>query len=664
MARVRETPFGSWTSPITAAQVGGKTNPVDEIVVDGPDVYWLEQRAADGGRSALMRSRAGDPAPAVEVLPPRFDVVTRVYEYGSGAFNVHRGRIVFSHRGDGRLWLLEPGAEEPRPLTPEGPLRYADPVFDPLRDRVLCLREDHRAGGEAVTTIVAIPLAASDTLRDPRVLLEGRDFYFSPRLSADGARLAWIEWSHPRMPWDGTELFVATLDTGGAPRDPVLVSGGETESVCSPAWSPDGLLHFVSDRGGWWNLHRRNADGTVECLYAREAEFAGAPWESVRTVWGFATPTAIACGVNVKGQWRLAMLDTETKRLSELPFPYTQIAELRTSLDSGRAWIRTGSPRESWSIVEVELATSRCRVLARTAEARLPAGLVSVPKRIEFSTGAPAGKPTKEIAHAFFYPPANPDHRGPAGERPPLIVLIHGGPTAAAADVLALHVQFFTSRGFAVVDVNYRGSTGFGRAYREKLRGAWGIADVEDCVSAAASLADAGEVDAARLAIRGGSAGGYTTLCALTFHDAFKTGASHYGIGDLETLATDTHKFESRYLDGLIGPYPARKDLYVARSPIHHTDRMRRPVIFFQGLEDKVVPPSQTEAMVNALRAKGVPVACLTFAGEGHGFRRGENKTRALEAELWFYGRVFGFTPADVIEPVTIENESALRRPL
>jgi dipeptidyl aminopeptidase/acylaminoacyl peptidase len=484
---------------------------------------------------------------------------------------------------------------------------------------------------------------------ETQVLVSGNDFYSSPRLSPDGKQLAWLTWNHPNMPWDGTELWVAQLRADGSLGQRQQVAGGVDESVFQPQWSPDGVLYFVSDQSGWWNLYRAQAgEWRVEPLCEMEAEFGVPQWGFDMSTFAFESARRLICTFVQAGNSYLASLDTETLELEPIEVPYSLLAGLRAA--PGRAVFVGGSPTKPEELVQLDLNTGQRYVLRRSEELSVDAGYLAVPRAIEF--------PTENglTAHAFFYPPKNRDYAAPPDERPPLFVISHGGPTDARSDVLSWRVQYWTSRGFAVLDVNYGGSTGYGRAYRQRLNGQWGVVDVDDCVNGARYLLGLGLVDGQRLVIRGGSAGGYTTLCALTFRDVFKAGASYFGIGDLEALARDTHKFESRYLDRLVGPYPERRDLYRERSPINFTERLACPVIFLQGLDDQVVPPNQAEMMVQALRAKGIPVAYLPFEGEQHGFRRAENIKRALDAELYFYSRVFGFDLAEPIEPITIEN--------
>jgi dipeptidyl aminopeptidase/acylaminoacyl peptidase len=642
----QSAPYGRWKSPITSDLIVAGTVGLGQIALEGRDVYWTESRPTEGGRSVIVR-RTPD-GETRDVTPPSFNARTRVHEYGGGAFLVADGTVYFSNFQDQRLYRQDPGSE-PRPIqgATSGPdLRYADGIVDRSRGRIICVREDHTvAGHEALNTLVAFDLEGR---KETQVLVSGHDFYASPCLSPDGTRLAWLGWNHPNMPWDGAELWMGGLRADGSLGQVERVAGGVDESVFQPQWSPDGVLYFVSDRGGWWNLYRLRAGGRAEALCEMAAEFGVPQWIFGLSTYAFESARRLVCTYIQGGSSYLASLDTETLALEPIEVPYTLIGELRAA--PGRALFVAGSQMEPHALVQLDLSTRQCQVLRRSSDLTLDAGYLSTPQAVEFPTE------NGRTAHAFFYPPQNRDYVAPPGERPPLIVISHGGPTACASNALGLGVQYWTSRGIAVLDVNYGGSTGYGRAYRQRLDGQWGVVDVDDCANGARYLAGQGLVDGQRLIIRGGSAGGYTTLCALTFRDVFKAGASHFGIGDLEALARDTHKFESRYLDRLVGPYPERRDLYQARSPIHFTDRLACPVIFLQGLEDKVVPPNQAEMMVEALRAKGIPVAYLPFEGEGHGFRRAENIKRALDAELLFYARVFGFELADPVEPVETDN--------
>ena len=648
MVQAQIAPYGSWKSPISADLIVAGTIGLGQIALDGGDVYWSEGRPFEAGRSAIVR-RTPDGNMA-DVTPPPFNVRTRVHEYGGGAFTVQNGTIYFSNFADQRLYKQTPDSE-PQPLTPVANRRYTDTSIDRQWGRLICVCEEHTDGGEPVNTVVSIDLHNGE---DVQVLVSGSDFYSSPRLSPDNSQLAWLSWNHPNMPWDGTQLWVAQINADGSLGEAECLAGGVNESVFQPEWSPDGVLYFVSDRTGWWNLYRwlpawsEGGLGGVESLYAMDAEFGLPQWVFGMSTYGFESANRIICTYTQKGSWHLASLDLQTKQLEVIETPYTDISSLQVA--SGKAAFIAGSATEPTAIVQMDLATQQIEVLRRSSELEIDTGYLSTPQAIAFPTE------NNLTAYAFFYPPQNKDYTAPGGQKPPLLVKSHGGPTASASSTFNLKIQYWTSRGFAFLDVNYGGSTGYGREYRQRLNKQWGIVDVDDCANGAKYLAESGLVDSERLAIAGGSAGGYTTLCALTFRDVFKAGASHYGVSDLEALATDTHKFESRYLDKLIGPYPERKDLYEARSPIHFTDQLSCPAIFFQGLEDKIVPPNQAEMMVEALKAKGLPVAYVAFEGEQHGFRRAENIKRALDGEFYFYSRIFGFEPAEAVEPVAIEN--------
>jgi dipeptidyl aminopeptidase/acylaminoacyl peptidase len=479
------------------------------------------------------------------------------------------------------------------------------------------------------------------------VLVSGNDFYATPRLSPDGGRLAWITWNHPNMPWDGTLLWVAPVEPDGRLGPADKVAGGSDESIFQPAWSPSGVLHWVWDLSGWWNLYRRQM-GSVEALRPMEAEFGAPLWSLGTVTYGFAGEHDIVCSYRQAGRDRIAVLNTGTRSLQPIELPFTSIDSLKVG--DGFVVFRGGMPTEPASLVRLDLISHQQTTLRQSSTLHVDACYISVAEHVEFPTA------DGQTAHGYFYAPANRDFAAPTGERPPLLVKSHGGPTGNTSDDFDAKLQYWTSRGIAVLDVDYRGSTGYGRAYRMRLNGQWGVADVDDCVFGAKYLVQRGAVDGNRLMIDGGSAGGYTTLAVLTFRDTFRAGASYYGISDLETMAKDTHKFESRYLDTLVGPYPEALDRYRERSPIYHTDRLNCPLILFQGLEDQVVPPAQAETMFAAVKAKGLPVAYLPFEGEQHGFRQAANIKRALDAELYFYGKVFGFTPADAIEPVEIAN--------
>ncbi|MFW6061601.1 MAG: S9 family peptidase [Planctomycetota bacterium] len=643
MNEVRTAPYGTWKSPITAELIVAESVGLSSPRVAGKSVYWLEMRPSEGGRYVVVhRDSEGQ---TVDITPPGFNVRTRVHEYGGAAWTLddETATVYFANFDDQRLYRQRPG-ERPQPLTPEVDRRYADFVLDSRRNRLVSVLEDHTTDDRLPTNaLAAVSLASGEV----QVLASGYDFYSSPRLSPDGKQLSWVCWNFPNMPWDGAELWVAEIDDAGALGEPVLVAGGEEEAIFQPEWSPDGRLFFISDRTGWWNLYRWQGQ-QVRPVLEMEADFGKPHWMFGFSTYAFGTDEEVLCTYASRGVWHLGRIDIDSGELTPVHNPFTVIADLHAQ-DQRAAFVGAG-PADPATVVLADLDAEALQPLRRATRVEVDPGYVSVPEAIEF--------PTTDglTAHGLYYPPANQDYIGPADELPPLIVHSHGGPTSAADSGLKLGIQYWTSRGLAVLDVNYGGSTGYGREYRNRLRGQWGIVDVDDCGNGAKYLAESGLVDPERMAITGGSAGGYTTLAALTFRDVFAAGASHFGVSDPAALAQETHKFESRYLDRLIAPYPAREDLYNARSPIHHAEQLSCPVIFFQGLEDKIVPPNQAERMVDALRKKGIPVAYLPFEGEQHGFRRAENIKRALEAELLFFGRVFGFQPADDIEPVEIEN--------
>jgi dipeptidyl aminopeptidase/acylaminoacyl peptidase len=630
-------PYGSWRSPITSDLIVAETVGLTDVVLDGDDVYWIEGRPREAGRNVIVRRTAD--GRTEDVNPPPLNARTRVHEYGGGAATVSQSIAYYSGFKDQRLYVQAPG-RDPVPLTPapadgskpDLAWRYADGLIDRSRGRWIGVREDHTVPDrEAVNTLVDIDLRTGGP---GRVLVEGGDFYSSPRVSPDGRRLAWLTWSHPNMPWVASELWVANFRADGTLDGHRRVAGGDAESVFQPEWSPDGILHFVADQSGWWNLYRydEGGGGKIVPLCPRESEFGQAQWNFSMSTYAFVDSNRVCCTYSESGLGRLALLDFRDSTLTPFDLPYTDYSSVRVS--SGRVVFRGGSPAQAAGIVMLDIASGRTEVLRSSSPAADDPAL-----RGYFTRAEPVQFPTEhgQIAHALYYAPLNPDYQAPAGEKPPLLVKCHGGPTSAASSTLDLRIQYWTSRGIAVLDVNYGGSTGFGRAYRDRLHEQWGIVDVDDCVNGAKSVTARGLADERRVAITGGSAGGYTTLAALAFRDYFKGGASHYGVSDLEALTRDTHKFESHYLDWLIGPYPAQQALYRARSPIHHAERLGAPVAFFQGDEDKIVLPNQTELMVDVLRRRGIPVGYLLFVGEQHGFRQAAHITRALDSELYFY---------------------------
>ncbi|SEE04084.1 S9 family peptidase [Ruania alba] len=645
-------PYGSWPSPLDAEQLADATVRLSEVLLEGGDTYWIESRSLEGGRSALVRHRDGRTTDVVTAAPDSgtFDVRTRVHEYGGAAYAVTDSCVVASRREDDRLYridLVDDGFAPPVPLVPADGRRYADLEIDRERALVYAVVEDHGGPGQYRTdpgaSLVAIPLDGAAAEHRDRVitLVTGPDFVSSPRLSHDGALLAWITWEHPDMPWDSGLLHLGTVaDGGGRLLHRRVIAGGPSTSVAEPLWTPKGDLVHVDDRSGWWNLYRSEFDAAqvrTRHLHPSDAEFT-------LPQWGFGPRTSdlldehhLMVSFGAGGRRRLGAVHIDNGALEAWDGDWEPERDVRAA--PGRVVFIGASATQAQSVVELDLAQGQVNVLRSSSALRVSAESVSVAEEVSW--------PSEDgVAHGFLYRPTSETAQGPETALPPLLVLSHGGPTAASTAGFDPAVQFWTTRGFAVLDVNYGGSTGYGRAYRERLRGRWGIVDVADCASGARWLADRGIVDGSRMAVRGGSAGGFTTLAALTFTDVFAAGASHYGIGDLEALAEHTHKFESRYLDSLVGPYPDLADTYRARSPIHHTDQLRAPMILLQGTEDRVVPPAQAETMAAAVRAAGMEVEVHMFDGEGHGFRRAENKRAALEAELAFYGRVFAFTPA------------------
>ena len=630
MATKHKAPFGAWPSPLTAQAVAAGSVRVGGLALDGDDVYWVESRSAEQGRLALLRKRKdGD---VEEVVSAPYSVRTRVHEYGGGAFAVDGGEVIFANDADQRLYRVDttkPAPWQVEAITPPRDTRYADLQFDRRWGRVVCVAERERKHGEPEDFIAGVSLTSGEV----SVLVRGADFYAFPRIHPAGERLAFLTWNHPSMPWDDCELHLAEIGVDGALAPARKVAGGRDESIFQPAWSPTGVLHFASDRSGFSNLYRLGSDGDVVCLCSAEAEFATPLWVFGLSTYAWLDHATLVCIFQESGFWHLATLNSETGQLDTIATALTELGSVFAQ--GGRALFLGGSAAQAPALYCLSAQGREVKLFHRPSPDLVEANTVAYPKAISFPTAEGA------TSHGLLYLPQNPDCEAAADERPPLLVVCHGGPTGSTSTALSLNIQFWTSRGFAVLDVNYRGSTGYGRAYRKALDGQWGIADVEDCVAGARTLAAQNLVDGKRMAIRGSSAGGFTVLCALAFHDVFAAGASYYGVSDLEALAKDTHKFESHYLESLIGPYPQRRDLYRERSPIHAAERLACPVIFFQGLQDRVVPPAQAENMVQALRSRGIIAPLLTFPDEQHGFRRKETIVRSLTDELAFYRQVF-----------------------
>jgi dipeptidyl aminopeptidase/acylaminoacyl peptidase len=642
--------YGTWPSDLGAGDVArvaaASFNGLD---VRGRRVRWCESRPAEGGRVVVVESGDGVVS---DVIPRGFNARTRVHEYGGGGVWYHGDTVFFSDFATGRLYRQSASGDEPQPITPEASapsaLRYADGCVTPDGVLVLCVRERH-GDHEVHNELVVLP---ADGSGEPRLVASGHDFYAAPRLDPAGGRLAWLTWDHPRMPWDGTELWCADLASDGTLSGAQRVAGGPDESILDPCWSPAGSLHFCSDRTGWWNLYRLEADGAQHALTSlADAEIGYPPWVFGMRRYAFLDDGRIACVVTRAAVDSLELLDPERGGLESAGLAWTEYEPTALAAGDGRLAFAASSPTESDTIVLWDPGTGRQESVRRSLELDLDHASISVPSPIEFPTG------DGDVAHAFFYPPANATSEGPEDELPPLRVICHGGPTSHSSPSLSPRIQFFTQRGIGVVDVNYRGSSGFGRDYRRLLNGRWGEIDWRDCVAAARHLADVGEADPDRTWVEGGSAGGYVVLCSLVFEPtAFAAGVSLFGVSDAEALARDTHKFESRYLDTMIGPYPEQADLYRQRSPIHFVERLERPLLLLQGLDDEVVPPSQAELMASALDRKRIPYAYVAFEGESHGFRREESIRRTYEATLGFVGRVFGFEPADDLEPLEIAH--------
>lgn len=657
-------PYGSWPSPLHASDLAGASVRLSEVEVQGSDTFWTEGRASEQGRTVLLRRGATGETSRVspEQAPDggTFDVRSRAQEYGGGTFAVAADIAVASRKEDDRLYRFALDGSGALPLTPADGGRYGDLAIDLERGLVYAVLEDHGEPGgfrtDPTTTLVAVPLdgSAAETRAHVRTVFSGTDFVNAPRLSLDGHYLAFVTWDHPNMPWDGSTVRLGELTADGTLRSPALtVAGGEDVSAQEPVWTPAGDLVHVDDSSGWWNLYRTELstpEGWLELrtrhLHPAQVEFSAPQW--------------------VFGPRTIAVLDEDHLVLSWVEEGRRRLGTMRLLNGELEAWVGDWEPagaiaaapdrvvfvgahaRRPGAVVELELEQGTTTVLASSTSLTLDEASVSEAEPVSWDAGDGVQ------AHGFYYPPALADTAGPDGELPPLLVMIHGGPTSATSPGFAPGLQYWTTRGFAVLDVNYGGSTGYGRAYRERLDGAWGLVDVADCATGASAMAATGRADGNRLAIRGGSAGGFTTLAALAFTDTFAAGTSRYGIGDLAALAAETHKFEARYLDRLVGPYPEAEAVYAERSPLEHVDQITAPVLLLQGSEDRVVPPSQSSGMAQALRDRGVPVAYVELEGEGHGFRGADAITLALETELGFYGQVLGFEVADSVPDVDL----------
>jgi dipeptidyl aminopeptidase/acylaminoacyl peptidase len=639
---------GSWPTPITSELVVRAAARLGEVCVDGDDVYWSEARPTEGGRSVIVR-RSAD-GTVTDVLPGPWNARTRVHEYGGGAWTVSGGTLWFTEFSDQRLYRLVPGSDVPVAVTPEpevaAGVRHADLRVVSSGAAVLAVRETHTASGAATDVVNEIVRVSEDGSTE--VLVSGTDFVSDPRLAPDGVTLSWLRWNHPDMPWDSTEFVVRAAD--GTEH---VIAGGPGESVVQPTWDDDLALWFFSDRTDFWSLYRKRPHEEPELVVDVGGDIAGPQWVFGLSRFALLSDGRAVVAYGRDGADRLAVAEPGGE-LRELDVPY-DVFRYVTAQGTSVVCLAAG-PASEPVVLRIDVDGGEPELLRPARDLGLDPAWFSRPEHVTFPTDP---RDTGiDTAHALVYPPANPEAGAPDGELPPLMVVVHGGPTSATAPVLSLEIQYWTSRGFCVADVDYRGSTGYGRRYRDALRGHWGIVDLDDVVACARYLADAGRVDPARMAIRGGSAGGYTTLAALTMRPGvFTAGASHFGLADLRAFVGETHKFESRYLDGLIAPWPAGEEVYIERSPVTHVDALDTPLAVFQGEEDKVVPPDQAEIIVAALREKGVPHAYLLFPGEQHGFRKAENIRAALDGELSFYSQIWGFdlpegegiTPIEVV---------------
>jgi len=639
MTDTQTLPYGSWPSPISMELAVGASRGLSEPRLDGDDIYFLESRPDEAGRVVLLRRT---PDGALADVAPGLNARTRVHEYGGGAWNVRDGVVVLSEFAGNRLMLKRSPDAPLTELINDPALRFADMEIDLVRDRVVAVVEDQHESAIEARNLLAVVSLADGALTE---IASGHDFYSDPRLSPDGRHLAWLSWDFPQMPWDGTDLWVAPMAEDGSLGEAVHVAGGPTDSVIQPKWAPDGSLLYVSDRSQWWNLYRWSAGVPVSAgLAPMDAEIGGPQWVFGLSEYDIDADGTVIAFASGPGGSRFLAIDSSGPRQMEVAAK--GVAYLRVR--EGIATYVAGSPTQPSAIVRLDLSTGMEERLRESSTLEVDLAYLSVPELMEFPTS------DGRLAYGWYYAPTNPDVRAPAAELPPLVVMSHGGPTSQARSSLSLARQAFTSRGFAVVDVDYGGSTGYGRPFRDELRETWGQVDVDDCTAAALWLAEQGLVDRDRLAIRGGSAGGFTTLATLCFKDAFAAGTSFYGLGDLEVFTAVTHKFESRYMDYLVGPYPEEAERYRQRSPNYHAAQISCPVLVMQGADDKVVPPSQAEGIVEALQKNDLPHAYLLFEGEGHGFRQAANQRRALEAELSFYAQVFGFGLADDFAPLEV----------
>lgn len=644
MEAIRISTYGTWESPVTADWVIRSGVGVGHPSFDQNGLFWLESRPTEGGRSTVVRRLTN--GEDIDCVPAPYNVRSRVHEYGGGSYTIANDRLYFVNFQDQQVYGVVMGAESveaPIQITNALNARFAD--LHVAGDKLVCVMEQHGDDREPTNSIVTIQLANGDI----NAVAIGHDFYSYPQVSLDQSQIIFTSWDHPNMPWNGTTLHVGDWNDGEV-RNMRAVAGGDEESIFQPSFGPDGAIYYVSDRSNWWNLYRHIDEASDYLLTPLPAEFGEPQWQFGQSTYDFVDATTVVATFTQDGLDNLAVIDLTSGALERIDAPYTVYRSVVT--DGERACFIAASPSHPSMVAELDLTKRTIACVKSSKSVSISEEYISSPEIVSFLTA------DDQFAHGFYYPPTNPEFTAPAAEKPPLIVISHGGPTSATKAMFNPDILYWTTRGFAILDVNYRGSTGYGRDFRHQLQHAWGVADVDDCCNGAEHLVHTGKVDGHRMAIMGGSAGGYTTLAALTFRDTFQTGASHYGVSDITLLAKETHKFESRYPDQLIGPYPEAKALYEARSPIYHVERMNCPIIFFQGADDKVVPPNQAELMVDALKEKGVPVAYVLYEGEGHGFRQAEHIKHALESQLYFFAQIFDFEPADHVEPVTIMNQS------
>ncbi|QUN04726.1 S9 family peptidase [Shewanella yunxiaonensis] len=635
--------YGTWESPLTADDVFGQSVVLGQMQsVDGA-IYFSESDPAQAGQIGIKRLDDNDKV--VDVVPAAFGVGSRVHEYG-GAPYLAIGNSVFASKMSDQLFYRIAPDQPPLALTPAG-TRHADCISYPKGSRIICVREDHRGEGEAKASLVTINLNFAG---EGDTFVEGHDFFSSPAINADNTQLAWVAWDHPNMPWDNTQLWVGDLNRKGQISNIRQIAPRHHGSLMQPMYAPDGQLYFIADYDNWWNLYRVTAAGGIEQVTQLKGEIGGPAWRFGQHAYAFENAHSVIFSYHQDGKVHLMRQDLTSGVSEELATDFASVGQV-ISADKGVYFMGAKSTPEH-GIYKV--SGRGTELVYAPAIKGLEPDYISRPVAVSFDTNE------RQQAYGYFYAPTNPQYVAPKDTKPPLLMMLHGGPTAAASSAYSSAIQYWTTRGFAVFDLNYRGSTGYGRQYRKSLYGKWGVADVDDAVNAVKYLVDEGWVDPDKVAIRGGSAGGFSVLAALAFHDTFKAGTSYFGISDIAVLAQETHKFESHYIDQLIGPYPAAKQIFHDRSPLYHLEGLNEPLLLLQGLDDKVVPPNQSELIYQAVKAKGVPTAFIGFEGEGHGFRKPANNIRSLQSELSFYGQVFGFTPAGELPVLPIDNAAAL----